>query len=56
LAEKAEASGKYNVAFEAAYMCADVDRCLNILVKAKRMGEAAMFARAHAPSRLQEVT
>jgi len=56
LAESAEQAGKYNVAFEAAFIVQDVDRCLNILVKAKRMGEAAMFAKAHTPSRLAEVT
>lgn len=56
LAERAEESGKYNVAFEAAYLIADVDRCLDILLKSKRMGEAAFFAKAYAPSRLAEVT
>jgi coatomer subunit beta' len=56
LAKSAEEAGKYNVAFEAAFVVQDVDRCLNILVKAKRMGEAAMFAKAHTPSRLAEVT
>ena len=55
-AERAEEAGKYNVAFEAAYLIADVDRCLNILLKSKRMGEAAFFAKAYAPSRLAEVT
>ena len=44
------------MAFEASFVVQDVDRCLNILVRAKRMGEAAMFAKAHAPSRLAEVT
>lgn len=56
LAKAAEEVGKFNVAFEAAYMVADVDSCLNILVKAKRMGEAAIFAKAHSPSRLPEIT
>lgn len=56
LAKRAEEAGKFNVAFEAAFVVADVDRCLNILIKAKRMGEAAMFAKAHSPSRLTEVT
>lgn len=56
LAKAAEEAGKYNVAFEASFVVQDVDRCLNILVKAKRMGEAAMFAKAHSPSRLAEVT
>lgn len=56
LAERSEQAGKFNVAFEAAYLVADVDRCLNVLLKAKRMGEAAIFAKAHTPSRLSEVT
>ena len=56
LAQKAEDAGKYNVAFEVAFMIADADRCLNILVKAKRLGEAAMFAKVYVPSRLKEIT
>lgn len=51
----AESTGKYNVAFEAYYMLAQVDDCLNVLVKSKRMAEAAIFARAYAPSRLAEM-
>lgn len=56
LAEQAESAGKYNVAYEAAFLTSDVDRCLNILLKSKRMGEAAFFAQAYAPSRVNEVT
>jgi coatomer subunit beta' len=56
LAENAELNGKYNVAFEAAFLTADVNRCLNVLLKSKRMGEAAFFAKAYAPSRVNEVT
>ena len=55
LAAKAEQLGKYNVAFEAYYLLAQVDNCLNVLVKSKRMAEAAIFARAYCPSRLSEV-
>ena len=51
----AESTGKYNVAFEAYYMLARVDDCINVLVKSKRMAEAAIFARAYAPSRLAEM-
>ena len=51
----AESTGKYNVAFEAYYMLAQVDDCINVLVKSKRMAEAAIFARAYAPSRLAEM-
>jgi len=55
LASSAEKSGKYNVAFEAYFLLAQVDDCLNVLVKAKRMAEAAIFARAYCPSRLSEM-
>lgn len=41
LLELAEQKGKYNVAFEAAYLLALPERCVDILVKAKRFGEAA---------------
>lgn len=53
---RAETAGKYNIAFEAAFMISDVDKCLDVLLKAKRMGEAAHFAKSYAPSRLAEVT
>ena len=32
-----------------------MDSCIDILVAAKRMAEAAIFARAYAPSRLPEL-
>lgn len=55
LAASAEASGKFNVAFEAYFILAQVDSCIDVLVKAKRIAEAAIFARAYAPSRLTEL-
>ena len=53
--DKAQATGKYNVAVQAAYLLGDADRCLEILIKAKRVAEAAMFARAYAPSKIGKV-
>lgn len=53
---QAEKHGKYNVAFEAYFLLAQVDNCINVLVKSKRLAEAAVFARAYAPSRLGEMT
>lgn len=50
--EQAELNGKYNVAFEAAFLLADSERCVKILLKSKRVAEAAFFARAYAPSHL----
>lgn len=55
LAASAEAAGKFNVAFEAYFILAQVDSCIDVLVKAKRMAEASLFARAYAPSRLAEL-
>ena len=48
--------GKFNVAFEAYFLLAQPDNCIDVLVKAKRVSEATLFARAYAPSRLQELT
>jgi len=55
LALAAETNGKYNVAFQAAYLTGDVDQCLKILVSAKRPAEAAFFARAYCPSKVESV-
>lgn len=55
LVDSAEKNGKYNVALEAAYLLADSEKCLNILLKSKRVAEAAMFARAYAPSKVDMV-
>jgi coatomer subunit beta' len=52
LVEDAEKNGKYNVALEAAYLLGDAERCITILLKSKRVAEAAMFARAYAPSKV----
>lgn len=53
--ESAERNGKYNVAFEASFLIGDAERCVNILLKSKRVSEAAFFARAYAPSKLSLV-
>ena len=50
--DEAEKAGKYNVAYEAAYMIGEPDRCIEILLKSNRVSEAAFFARAYAPSKL----
>ena len=55
VASEAEANGKFNVAFQAAYLTGDATRCLNILLKSKRISEAAFFARAYVPSKIESV-
>ena len=39
----------YNIAFEAAYILALPEQCVDILKASKRYSEAAMFARSYVP-------
>jgi len=45
----AENAGKYNIAFETAYLLALPEKCAEILMKSKRYAEAGMFAKAYCP-------
>ena len=56
MAAQAMSKGKFNVAFEAYFLLAEVDNCIEVLLKAKRVAEATIFARAYAPSKLQGLT
>lgn len=55
LCRKARDANKLNVAFLAAFMLQDADKCLEILVACSRLPEAAFFARTHRPSRCSEM-
>jgi len=55
LVESAQAAGKYNVAYEAAFVLQDTDKCLEILKKAKKIPEAVLFARAYCPSKVEDL-
>ena len=44
------------MAFEAYFLLAQPDKCIEVLVKAKRIAEATLFAKAYTPSRLAELT
>ena len=55
MAKNAEQAGKYNVAFEAFYCLAMPDACIDVLLKAKMVAQACIFAKAHAPSRLNSL-
>lgn len=52
MADSALSVGKYNIAFEAYFLLQNTDKCIEVLVKAKRVAEAAIFAQAYAPSAL----
>ena len=43
------------MAYEAASLTGDAERCVEILLKSNRVAEAAFFARAYAPSLLKKV-
>lgn len=55
LIKDAQKEGKFNVAFEAAFQIGQADQCVEILVKSKRIAEAAQFAKAYCPSKLPEL-
>ena len=51
LAAQADAAGANNVAFSALWAAADVDACLELLVKTGRVAEAVLFAQTYRPGR-----
>ena len=55
LLEQAEEEGKYNVAYETAFLLALPERCVNILLKSKRYAEAAMFAKSYYPKMIPSI-
>jgi len=54
LAQAAETSGYYNVAYSSYFLLNDLDKCLDILVKSHKYAEAALFCRTYFPSKLAE--
>eukprot|EP00951_Prasinocladus_malaysianus_P021750 scaffold180608_cov24-Prasinocladus_malaysianus.AAC.1 len=55
LAEQASESGKFNVAFLCLFLSGKLEGCIDLLVKAGRVPEAAFFARTYMPSKMSEV-
>lgn len=55
MAKNAMESGKFNVAFEAYFLLAEPDNCIDVLLQSRRFSEATIFAKAYAPSRLAEL-
>lgn len=47
--------GRYNIAFVSLLMLGRVNECINLLVKANRVQEAAFMALSYAPSRVPEI-
>mmetsp|Transcript_39675 Transcript_39675/g.101404 ORF Transcript_39675/g.101404 Transcript_39675/m.101404 type:complete len:961 (+) Transcript_39675:176-3058(+) len=55
LADEATEGGKFNVAFICLLLMGKVDECIDLLLKAGRVPEAAFFTRTYKPSRISEV-
>jgi len=55
LAELASGKGKTNVGFIAHFLTGNVEACADILVKTKRLPEAALFVRTYLPSKMDEI-
>jgi hypothetical protein len=55
VAEMALEAKKYNIAYQCYFTLAMPINCYEILIKAERIPEAAMFARAYVPSKLNHV-
>ena len=55
LASQAEAIGAHNISFSCLWQLADLDGCVNTLLKTGRTAEAALFALTYSPSRAPRV-
>lgn len=44
-----------NIAFYAFFVCADLDKCIEVLIKSNRIPEAAFFAKTYCPSKITPI-
>jgi len=55
LAEQADTAGSNNVAFSALWQLADLDACIDLLLRTNRVAEAVLFSQTYKPSRTAEL-
>ena len=55
LIEQADLAGLHNVAFSCLWQLADVDGCIDLLLRTNRTAEAVLFAQTYKPSRAAKV-
>ncbi|CAD8136859.1 unnamed protein product [Paramecium octaurelia] len=55
LGDKAFQQTKMNIAFSAYFLCANLDKCLEVLLKSNRLPEAAFFAKTYCPSKISPI-
>ena len=51
LTQQADAAGAHNIAFTCLWQLADLDACIDLLVRTHRLPEAVLFAQTYKPSR-----
>jgi len=55
LADDSRASKQYHVSFISSFLVGDLDKCIDILIDADRLPEAAFFARTYCPSQVSRI-
>ncbi len=55
LASQADEAGSHNIAFSSLWQLADVDGCIDLLVRTNRVAEAVLLAQSYRPSRAAEL-
>lgn len=55
LADDSRASKQYHVSFISSFLVGDLDKCIEILIDADRLSEAAFFARTYCPSQVSRI-
>ena len=56
LAQQADEAGSHNVAFTCLWQLADLDGCIDLLVRTNRIPEAVLFAQTYKPSRAVDLS
>lgn len=55
LAERADLAGSNNIAFSCLWQLADVDACIDLLLRTNRTAEAVLFSQTYKPSRTPQI-
>lgn len=55
LAEQADLAGSNNIAFSCLWQLADVDACIDLLLRTNRTAEAVLFSQTYKPSRTSQI-
>ncbi|KAH0562022.1 hypothetical protein GP486_003276 [Trichoglossum hirsutum] len=56
LAQQAEEAGSNNIAFSCLWQLSDIDSCIDLLVKTRKVSEAVLLSQTYKPSKTAELT